>query len=46
VGKTYQNEEIDTSQLTVPGTVRVTLAELTGKLREGLLTLASGPDSR
>ncbi len=40
--KTYQNEEIDTSQPAVPETVSVALAELAGELREGLLALAVG----
>jgi transposase-like protein len=42
VRKTYQNEEIDTSRQELPETVSVTLAELTGELREGLLALAVG----
>jgi transposase-like protein len=42
VRKTYQNEEIDTSQPAVPDTVSVALAELAGDLREGLLALAVG----
>jgi hypothetical protein len=42
VRKTYQNEEIDTSQPAVPDTVSVTLAELAGEMREGLLALAVG----
>ena len=40
--KTYQNQEIDTSQPAVPDTVSVALAELAGELREGLLALAVG----
>ncbi len=40
--KTYQNEEIDTSQPAVPDTVSVTLAGLVGEMREGLLALAVG----
>ncbi len=40
--KTYQNEEIDTSQPAVPDTVSVALAELAGEMREGLLALAVG----
>ncbi len=40
--KTYQNEEIDTSQPTVSGQVSVALAELAGEMREGLLALAVG----
>jgi putative transposase len=42
VPKNYQNEEIDTSQPTVPETVSVALAELAGEMREGLLALAVG----
>jgi putative transposase len=42
VRKTYQNEEIDTSQPSVPDTVSVALDELAGELREGLLALAVG----
>jgi transposase-like protein len=42
VRKTYQNEEIDTSQPAVPEAVNVALAELAGELREGLLALAVG----
>jgi putative transposase len=42
VRKNYQNQEIDTSLLTVPEQVSVALAELTGELREGLLALAVG----
>jgi transposase-like protein len=42
VGKTYQNEEIDTSRPGVPETVSVALAELVGDMREGLLALAVG----
>jgi putative transposase len=42
VRKTYQNEEIDTSQPAVPEQVSVALAELAGELREGLLALAVG----
>ena len=40
--KTYQNEEIDTSQPAVPDTVSVALGELAGEMREGLLALAVG----
>ena len=40
--KTYQNEEIDTSQPAVPEQVSVALAELAGEMREGLLALAVG----
>ena len=40
--KTYQNQEIDTSQPAVPDTVSVALAELAGEMREGLLALAVG----
>ena len=40
--KRYQNEEIDTSQPTVPDTVSVALAELVGEMREGLLAFAVG----
>jgi putative transposase len=42
VGKKYQKREIDTSQLAVPETVSVALAELAGEVREGLLALAVG----
>jgi len=42
VRKTYQNEEIDTSQPAVPEAVSVALGELAGELREGLLALAVG----
>jgi hypothetical protein len=42
VRKTYQNDEIDTSQPTVPERVSVALGELAGELREGLLALAVG----
>ncbi len=42
MGKSYQNEEIDTSQPAVPDTVSVALAELAGEMREGLLALAVG----
>jgi putative transposase len=42
VRKSYQNEEIDTSQPAVPDTVSVALAELAGEMREGLLALAVG----
>jgi hypothetical protein len=42
VRKTYQNEEIDTSQLIVPEAVSVALAELAGEVQEGLLALAVG----
>jgi hypothetical protein len=34
VRKTYQNEEIDTSQPALPDTVSVALAELAGDLRD------------
>ena len=40
--KTYQNQEIDTSQPTVPEQVSVALTELAGEMREGLLALAVG----
>ena len=40
--KTYQNQEIDTSQPAVPDPVSVALADLAGELREGLLALAVG----
>ena len=40
--KTYQNQEIDTSQPAGPDTVSVALSELTGELREGLLAPAVG----
>jgi hypothetical protein len=42
VRKTYQNEEIDTSQPIVPEAVSVALAELAGEVQEGLLALAVG----
>jgi len=42
VRKTYQNQEIDTSQPTVPETVSVALDELVTDMREGLLALAVG----
>jgi putative transposase len=42
VGKTYQNEKIDTNPPVVPETVSVALAELVGEVREGLLALAVG----
>jgi putative transposase len=42
VRKTYRNEEIDTSQPTVPEAVSVALAELAGEVQEGLLALAVG----
>jgi hypothetical protein len=42
VRKTYQNQEIDTSQAAVPEQVSVALAELAGEMREGLLALAVG----
>jgi transposase-like protein len=42
VGKTYQNDELDTSHPAVPDTVSVALAELAGEMREGLLALAVG----
>jgi hypothetical protein len=42
VRKTYQNEEIDTSQPTVPEAVSVALAELVGEVQEGLSALAVG----
>jgi transposase-like protein len=42
VRKNYQNQEIDTRQPAVPDTVSVTLRELAGELREGLLALAVG----
>jgi transposase-like protein len=38
----HRNEEIDPNQPAVPETVSVTLAELAGELREGLLALAVG----
>lgn len=40
--KTYQNEDIGTSQPTVPDAVSVALAELVGEVQEGLLALAVG----
>ena len=40
--KTYQNQEIDTSQPAVPEQVSVALGELAGEMREGLLALAVG----
>jgi putative transposase len=42
VRKTYRNEEIDTSQPTVPEAVSVALAELAGEVQDGLLALAAG----
>jgi putative transposase len=42
VRKTYQNQEIDTSQPAVPERVCVALSELAGDMREGLLALAVG----
>jgi putative transposase len=42
VRKTYQSEEIETSQPTVPKAVSVALTELAGQLREGLSALAVG----
>lgn len=42
MGKTYQNEGLETSQPAVPETVSVALAELAGEMREGLLALAVG----
>jgi putative transposase len=42
VGKTYQNEAIDTSRPAVPESVSVALAELAEDMREGLLALAVG----
>ncbi|MGB8994242.1 MAG: IS256 family transposase [Pseudonocardiaceae bacterium] len=42
MGKTYQNDELDTSYPAVPDTVSVALAELAGEMREGLLALAVG----
>jgi transposase-like protein len=42
VRKAYQNEGIHTSQPAVPDTVSVSLAELAGEMREGLLALAVG----
>ncbi len=44
--KTYQNQEIDTSQPAVPDTVSVTLGELAGEMREGLVALAVGTGLR
>jgi putative transposase len=46
VWKTYQNEEIDTSQPAVPEAVSVALAELAGEVQEGLLALAVGTGYR
>ena len=40
--KTYQNEDIDTNQPTVPEAVSVALTELVGEVQEGLLALAVG----
>ena len=40
--KTYQNEDIDTNQPTVPEAVSVALTELAGEVQEGLLALAVG----
>ncbi len=42
MGKTYQNEKIDTRAPAVPETVSVALGELAGEVREGLLALAVG----
>jgi putative transposase len=42
VGKTYQNEQIDTNQPAVAEVVSVALAELAGEVQEGLLALAVG----
>jgi hypothetical protein len=42
VGKQYQNEGLDTSQLAVPEAVSVALTGLAGEMREGLLALAVG----
>jgi len=42
VGKKYQNNESQTSQLAVPEQVSVALSELVGEVREGLLALAVG----
>ncbi len=42
MGKTYQNQKIDTSQPAVPEAVGVALAELAGEVQEGLLVLAVG----
>jgi hypothetical protein len=42
VPKNYQNTETETSHPAVPEQVSVTLAELTGELREGLLAPAVG----
>ena len=42
MGKTYQNEQIDTNQPAVAEVVSVALAELAGEVQEGLLALAVG----
>jgi putative transposase len=42
VGKTYQNEDSDTSRPVVPGVVSVALTQLAQDMREGLLALAVG----
>jgi putative transposase len=42
VGKTYQNEQSETSHLAVPEMVSVAVAELAEDMREGLLALAVG----
>ena len=42
MGKKYQNDKRDTSQLAVPEHVSVALGELVGEVREGLLALAVG----
>lgn len=43
MGKNYQNEKIDTSELAVPETVSVALlGEIAAGTREGLLALAVG----
>ena len=44
--KTYQNEEIDTSQPAVPDTVSVALGELAGEMREVCWLSRSGPGCR
>ncbi|MCA1696289.1 MAG: IS256 family transposase [Actinobacteria bacterium] len=46
MGKNYQNEKIDTSELAVPETVSVALGEIVEDMREGLLALAVGAGLR
>jgi putative transposase len=42
VGKNYQNEKIDASELAVPESVGVALGEIAADMREGLLALVVG----